>query len=148
MKALEPGTILAEKFRIDGVLGRGGMGVVLAAHHLQLDQPVALKFLHEKERGDPALVARFFREGRACAKIRGEHVTRIFDVCNSVEHGPYLVMERLFGRDFWQILKERRRFLRTRWATHFPRSRSAPARAPQPSPSALHTAARCSPTPR
>ena len=74
------GDILAGKYRIDKVLGAGGMGVVVAAHHLQLDEKVAIKFLLPEALGNGEAVARFAREARAAVKIKSEHVARVIDV--------------------------------------------------------------------
>ncbi len=104
---MKPGTIIDGKYRIDGVLGAGGMGIVAAAHHLALDEPVAIKVLQPQAQLDFELVARFYREARASAKIRGPHVARVIDVCHSDEHGPYMVMELLDGCDLGRLLKQR-----------------------------------------
>ena len=93
------GQILAGKYRVERVLGSGGMGVVVAAWHLELEQRVAMKFLHPLalERTDTA--ERFRREARSAAKIRSEHVARVIDV-GVMEGGvPYMVMEYLEGHD-------------------------------------------------
>ena len=93
------GQILAGKYRVEKVLGSGGMGVVVAAWHLELEQRVAVKFLHPLalERTDTA--ERFRREARSAAKIRSEHVARVIDV-GIMEGGvPYMVMEYLEGHD-------------------------------------------------
>jgi len=93
------GQILAGKYRVERVLGSGGMGVVVAAWHLELEQRVAVKFLHPLalERADTA--ERFRREARSAAKIRSEHVARVIDV-GIMEGGvPYMVMEYLEGHD-------------------------------------------------
>jgi serine/threonine-protein kinase len=93
------GQILAGKYRVERVLGSGGMGVVVAAWHLELEQRVAVKFLHPLalERTDTA--ERFRREARSAAKIRSEHVARVIDV-GIMEGGvPYMVMEYLEGHD-------------------------------------------------
>ena len=94
-----PGSIVADKFRIERVLGQGGMGVVVLATHLQLDQRVALKFLLPNALRQPASAARFAREARAAAKIRSEHVARVIDVGTLDSGAPYIVMEYLEGRD-------------------------------------------------
>jgi len=96
---LEPGSVIGGKFRVEGVLGAGGMGVVLAAHHLQLDEPVALKVLLPDVLRRPDAVARFEREARAAAKIRSEHVVRVMDVGQLEDGSPFMVMERLEGVD-------------------------------------------------
>jgi serine/threonine-protein kinase len=92
------GSVLDGKFRIDGVLGQGGMAVVLAATHLQLEQRVAIKLLLPECAEDPEAVARFLLEGRAASKIRSEHVVRVLDV-GVDDIRPYLVMEYLDGTD-------------------------------------------------
>src|ERR1700691_4605063 len=74
------GDILAGKYRVERVLGIGGMGVVVAAHHIQLDEKVALKFLLPDALHNSDTVARFAREARAAVKIKSEHVARIIDV--------------------------------------------------------------------
>jgi len=96
---VQEGQILAGKYRVERVLGSGGMGVVVAAWHLELEQRVAVKFLHPLalERADTA--ERFRREARSAAKIRSEHVARVIDV-GIMEGGiPYMVMEYLEGHD-------------------------------------------------
>ena len=94
-----PGDVLAGKYRMERILGVGGMGVVVAAHHIQLDEPVALKFLLPHARRNPEAVARFIREARAAAKIKSEHVARVSDVGQFENGAPYMVMEFLQGGD-------------------------------------------------
>jgi serine/threonine protein kinase len=101
--------VLADKYRIERELGRGGMGIVLAATHLQLEERVAIKFLLPELAHDPALVARFLREGRAAIKIRSEHVVRVRDVATLPGGTPYLVMEYLQGKNFEELLEEQGR---------------------------------------
>ena len=93
------GDVLAGKFRVDKVIGIGGMGVVVAAHHLQLDEKVALKFLLPHALESEEAVARFEREARAAVKIKSEHVARIIDVGALEDGRPYMVMEYLDGGD-------------------------------------------------
>lgn len=93
------GDILAGKYRIDKILGVGGMGVVVAAHHIQLDDRVAIKFLLPAALANPDAVSRFAREARAAVKIRGEHVARVTDVGTLENGSPYMVMEYLEGSD-------------------------------------------------
>jgi eukaryotic-like serine/threonine-protein kinase len=91
--------ILAEKYRVERVIGAGGMGVVVAARHLELDEQVAIKFLLPEVLADAATVARFFREAKAVARIKSEHVARVFDVGRLPNGAPYMVMEYLEGSD-------------------------------------------------
>ena len=99
------GDVLAGKYRVGEVIGAGGMGVVVAAHHLQLDERVAIKFLLPEVLGNAEAVARFAREARAAVKIKSEHVARVTDV-GSLENGsPYMVMEYLDGGDLGAIIQ-------------------------------------------
>jgi hypothetical protein len=101
------GDILAGKYRVERVLGVGGMGVVVAAHHLQLDEKVALKFLLPEALDNPEAVARFAREARAAVKIKSEHVARVTDVGTLANGAPYMVMEHLEGGDLGAWLEQR-----------------------------------------
>src|SRR5262249_34925265 len=74
------GDVLAGKYRIDKILGVGGMGVVVAAHHIHLDDRVAIKFLLPDALANRETVARFAREAQAAVKIKSEHVARVTDV--------------------------------------------------------------------
>ncbi len=102
-----PGDVIAGKYRVDRVLGAGGMGVVVAATHQQLDQRVALKFLLPEVAAHEDLVARFLREARAAVKIHSEHVSRVLDVGTLGTGAPYMVMELLDGDDLEQVLARR-----------------------------------------
>ena len=93
------GGVVSGKFRIDRVLGEGGMGVVVLATHLQLDEPVALKFLRAEAVAESEALARFLREAKAAAKLKSEHVARVLDVAVTDEGSPYIVMEYLQGSD-------------------------------------------------
>jgi serine/threonine protein kinase len=100
------GDVIAGKYVVQKLLGKGGMGAVVAAHHAQLDQRVAIKFLLPEALEVPEAVARFTREARAATKIQSEHVVRIIDV-GSLESGvPYMVMEYLSGRDLAALVRE------------------------------------------
>jgi len=96
---VQEGQILAGKFRIERVLGQGGMGIVVSATHLQLDERVALKFLLPDALANPEAVERFAREARAAVKIKSEHVARVSDVGTLESGSPYMVMEYLHGED-------------------------------------------------
>jgi serine/threonine-protein kinase len=99
------GAVVAGKYRVTRTLGRGGMGVVLAAEHVELRQEVALKFLHREMALHPTLVRRFLREGQAAARLRSEHVARVLDVARTDDGQPFLVMELLDGIDLGQKLR-------------------------------------------
>lgn len=102
----EVGSIVAGRYKLERVIGQGGMGVVYAAYHEQLHQRVAIKFLLPQVAAQHAgAVARFVREARACAKLRSEHVARVIDVGSFDDGTPYMVMEHLTGTDLGQVLK-------------------------------------------
>ena len=90
---VSPGNVLAGKYRVERVIGAGGMGVVVQATHLELDERVAMKFLlpHAIENAEAA--TRFVREARAAVKIKSEHVARVTDVGRLENGAPYIVME-------------------------------------------------------
>jgi serine/threonine-protein kinase len=96
---VSPGDILAGKYRVERVLGVGGMGVVVAAEHLHLRERVAIKLLHAHALATPILCARFEREARAAVKIKSEHVAHVIDVGRLEDGAPYIVMEYLEGHD-------------------------------------------------
>jgi serine/threonine-protein kinase len=93
------GDLLAEKYRVEKVLGQGGMGVVVAAWHIELEQRVAVKFLLSQFAQDSGASERFRREARAAVKLRNEHVARVIDVGVMADGAPYMVMEHLDGND-------------------------------------------------
>src|SRR6185503_20857236 len=71
---VEEGSILRGKYRVERVLGEGGMGIVVSAWHLKLEQRVAIKFLRAEMLEDPQIAERFVREARAASRIQGDHV--------------------------------------------------------------------------
>ncbi|HTQ47304.1 MAG TPA: serine/threonine-protein kinase [Polyangiaceae bacterium] len=101
------GQVLASKYRVDRILGAGGMGVVVAATHLQLDQKVALKFMLPQGLAHPAFVERFSREARAAVRLRSDHVARVLDVGTLETGSPFMVMEYLEGEDLGSVIEKR-----------------------------------------
>jgi eukaryotic-like serine/threonine-protein kinase len=103
------GDVLANKYRVESEVGRGGMGVVLSARHLQLGQVVAIKLLTlppDEDRRDEA-IGRFLNEAQAAARLQSDHVVRIYDV-GQLDNGlPFMVMELLSGSDLGTVLDER-----------------------------------------
>jgi serine/threonine-protein kinase len=100
------GAIIAGKYSLTHTLGQGGMGLVVAATHLQLERRVAIKFLLPQHLEKQEVVSRFTREARAAAKIQSDHVAHVLDV--GVDEGtPYMVMEYLEGEDLKQIISRR-----------------------------------------
>jgi len=106
METIAVGDVIAGKYRIEREIGRGGMGVVFAALHVDLDQPIAVKILHEYAAYDQAAISRLLREARAAAKISSNHVVRVMDVGAFAEGGAYIAMELLEGRDLADVLRE------------------------------------------
>jgi eukaryotic-like serine/threonine-protein kinase len=100
------GEILADKYVVEGVVGTGGMGVVVAARHRQLGQTVAIKLLlgQEDEGRQDESRARFLREAQAAACLRSDHVVRIYDVGTLASGAPFMVMELLEGIDLGDML--------------------------------------------
>jgi len=102
------GEVIGGKYRVDSVVGSGGMGIVLCATHLELGQRVAIKVLtvsHEDERRDEAR-ERFLREGRATAALVSDHVVRVYDVGTLPSGAPFMVMELLRGQDLARSLAQ------------------------------------------
>jgi serine/threonine-protein kinase len=99
------GEVLAGKYRVDRILGVGGMGVVVAATHLQLDQKVALKFMLPLGLAQAGLVERFSREARAAVRLKSDHVARVLDVGTLESGSPYMVMEYLDGSDLGALVE-------------------------------------------
>jgi hypothetical protein len=101
------GAIVGEKYRIDGFLGEGGMGVVLSATHLALGSPVAIKIVRDDLAANEAIVSRLIFEARAAASMRSAHVVRVLDVARLPTGAPYIVMEQLQGWDLATALAKR-----------------------------------------
>lgn len=105
---LPEGTVVAGKYRLGEALSSGGMGTIVRGVHVELDQAVAIKFLATML-ADSALVReRFLREARAAARLRSDHVVRVFDV-GTHEGAPYMAMELLEGNDLADELDARGR---------------------------------------
>ena len=102
---LNPGTVLLGKYRIDEVLGTGGMGRVVRASHQYLQQSVAIKVLLPQMTESPSTVARFLREAQATVRLKNEHIARVIDVGTMPDGTPFMVMEYLEGNDLNQILR-------------------------------------------
>jgi serine/threonine protein kinase len=103
------GDVIAGKYVVERIIGEGGMGVVLAARHLELEQRVAIKFLLPEIAEQGMAAERFRREARAAARIRGQHICRVLDV-GTLETGvPFMVMEYLEGCDLASELEQRGR---------------------------------------
>jgi serine/threonine-protein kinase len=112
-KSLPPlvrlGEVIAGKYRLDRILGAGGMGVVVGATHLQLDKRIAIKFMSPLLLYNEDGLQRFMQEARLAARIQCEHVVRVFDVASLEDGTPYIVMEQLEGEDLRVLLQHRGR---------------------------------------
>ncbi len=104
-----PGHRVAGKYRLESVLGRGGMGDVWLARNEALDIDVAVKLLR-KEADGPDAGSRFLREARAAARLTHPAIVRIFDFGIAERGEPFIVMERLIGEDLATLLQRRGRF--------------------------------------
>ena len=119
-----PGTILAERYRIVGLLGKGGMGEVYRADDLKLGQPVALKFLPDHLLSDGAALARFHREVRVARQVSHKNVCRVYDI-GEVDGRHFLSMEFIKGEELSSLLRRIGRLPPTRQSRS--RDKSAPA---------------------
>ena len=99
-----PGTVLAGRYRITGLLGRGGMGEVYRADDLKLEQPVALKFLPHGLDADGERLARFYREVRVARQVSHPAVCRVYDVGEAEGHF-FLSMELVDGENLASLLR-------------------------------------------
>jgi serine/threonine-protein kinase len=99
--------ILAGRYRIDELLGEGGMGSIYRGYHLDLKIPVAIKFVRSEYVQNEEVVARFLNEARATARLRGPHVAHVFDVGRDFDSKPYMVLEYLEGCDLRALLGAR-----------------------------------------
>ncbi|MDH3627451.1 MAG: protein kinase [Acidobacteriota bacterium] len=99
-----PGTMVAERYRIVGMIGKGGMGEVYRADDLVLGQPVALKFLPEKLEHDQARLHRFLGEIRIARQVAHSNVCRVYDV-GEIEGRHFLSMEFVDGDDLSTLLR-------------------------------------------
>lgn len=99
------GSMLGERYRIDGLIGRGGMATVWRAHDTVLDREVAVKRLHARLHGDRELEERFRREGRLVANLSHPNLVRLLDQ-GSQEDEPFLVFELVDGQDLKTILRQ------------------------------------------
>ncbi len=97
--ALEPGSVVAAKYKLLKELGRGGMGVVFLAEDTDLEREVAVKILLEEHAKDQGAVTRFLREAKASAKIKSEHVAHVYETGKLANGVPFIVMESLQGID-------------------------------------------------
>src|SRR5262245_12181533 len=108
VSSLRPGDVIQQKYRLEQVLGQGGMAIVVSAWHLHLEQRVAIKLLRPESVAHPDVIPRFLREARAASKIESSAVARVMDVDTLPDGAPFIVMEYLEGRDLSFVSREGR----------------------------------------
>ena len=104
-----PGTLLDGRYRIIGLLGKGGMGEVYRADDLRLGQPVALKFLPDGLRDEPVRLAQFHNEVRTARQVSHPNVCRVYDI-GEVDGVPHISMEYVDGENLATSLRRIGRF--------------------------------------
>ena len=102
---VKPGDLLGGKYRVERVLGTGGMGIVVLARHTQLGQRVALKVMLKEALADAGNAERFAREARAAVRLQSPHTARVLDVGKLKNGEPYMVMEYLDGQDLDEVVR-------------------------------------------
>jgi serine/threonine-protein kinase len=107
VREMTPGDCLMGKYRLDHELGRGGMGVVYRATHLELERPVAIKIVRPELRENPRILKRLTQEARAAAQITSEHGIRVLDVGSTESGAPWIAMEYVEGEDLAHLLQRR-----------------------------------------
>ena len=101
------GSVIAGKYEVEGLLGRGGMAAVVTATERSSGRRVAVKLMPPRATKSRAAVERFLREGRAASAVASEHVVRVLEVGQSDEGAPFIVMEHLEGLTLGRLLKKR-----------------------------------------
>ncbi|HJR08659.1 MAG TPA: serine/threonine-protein kinase [Pyrinomonadaceae bacterium] len=102
--------VIANRFRIECEIGRGGMGTVYLATHLGLERPVAIKVLKAEFAADPEVADRFMREARTMARLRHTRAAMIFDAGSLPDGRPFIVMEHVEGATLADALAREGRF--------------------------------------
>src|SRR4051794_6429877 len=106
-KQIEIGQVLLGKYRVESVLGQGGMGIVVAARHVDLGKRVAIKKLLPQAMEYPGACERFVREARSAARLEGEHIAQVHDTGTLEDGTPYILMEHLDGHDLKKVVRAR-----------------------------------------
>jgi eukaryotic-like serine/threonine-protein kinase len=101
-----PGMVIDDEYRVERLLGEGGMGIVLAARHVRTDDLVAVKLIRPERAGDQSNVRRFMREARITLHLRSDHVARVLRFGRLPSGLPYLVMQYLEGGTLESLLRE------------------------------------------
>ncbi len=107
MAVINAGDVIAGKYRVERVLGEGGMGFVVAATHVALESTVAIKFIRAGALATREASVRFLREAKAVVQLKNQHVAQVLDVGTLETGEPFMVMEYLEGCDLSELLKRR-----------------------------------------
>ncbi len=99
------GLVLDSRYRLGGVAGRGGMGIVYEAENLRIGRRCAVKVLHRELHADPKMRMRLFREVQATSRVRHPNVVEILDFGDDEQVGSYLVMEFLDGQSLAEVIR-------------------------------------------
>ena len=99
LKQLAPGTVLADRYEVEALLGSGGMGSVYRARHQRLDRPVAIKLIGKEGVGNEEQVNRFEREAKLLAKLNHPGIVTVHDFGTSDGGQSFLVLELVDGKD-------------------------------------------------
>jgi hypothetical protein len=110
------GTVVDGKYRVDAVIGQGGMGAVFRAWDLRLERPVAIKVVRADLLGDPDSRARFRRESQIVARLQHPAIVTVFDYGTLPDGAAYLVMEFVSGEDLRRVIKREGRLPAARTA--------------------------------
>src|SRR5512144_1895199 len=100
------GRTVEGKFRVEAMIGQGGMGRVYRARHLTLDRPVVLKMLHRAYSSDPQIVQRFQREARAASRLNHPNSIAVLDFGETEDGTLFMAMEYLAGRDLGRVVAD------------------------------------------
>ncbi len=103
---IRPGDVVLDKYRVERVIGNGGMGFVVAARHVALEELFAIKLMLPSFAADPEAQERFLREARAAARLKGDHVAKVQDVGCLPDGTSYMVMEYLEGEDLKKMVRK------------------------------------------
>ncbi|HEY9786491.1 MAG TPA: protein kinase [Candidatus Obscuribacterales bacterium] len=99
------GTVLDERYLIESVVGRGGMGVVYKARQQNMDKEMAIKMLYSHKVSEPEAIKRFHREAKTVSQVRHHHIINLYDF-GMFQGQPYLVMDYLDGKSLKSVIKD------------------------------------------
>jgi serine/threonine protein kinase len=103
------GRVLADRYRLDSVLGSGGMGAVYQARDLQTDATLAIKLLHQLDQGADDHHQRFFDEALIIGQLFHPNIVQVIGFDKDKDGRPFLIMELLRGKDLYDVLEERKK---------------------------------------